>query len=112
MNTLQKLYDSEINWEISTPLDGGIDWQLNDEENDRKAGGWSQTLDGAIRALAQAAREHFPDSVFAKEAPGSTTCSTCLDGGCGEGGSCDGDCGDICAADDSEAARDAKEARA
>jgi len=28
---------------------------------------------------------------------GSTTCTTCLDGGCGEDGSCDGDCGDICA---------------
>jgi uncharacterized membrane protein len=30
---------------------------------------------------------------------GSSTCKTCYDGGCGEDGECDGDCGDPCSSD-------------
>lgn len=67
MNTLQRLYDSEINWEISTFWDGGFIWRLGDEHNGWKASGNTNTLEEAISALAEAARKHFPDSAFAKE---------------------------------------------
>ena len=70
MNTLQKLYDSEINFEISTFWDAGFDWKLGDEMNGYKEvceGGCCDTLETAVIALAIAAVKHFPDSVFAKE---------------------------------------------
>jgi len=67
MDTLQKLYDSEINFEISTFWDAGFDWKLGDEMNGYKDGGQVDSLGDAAIALAIAAVKHFPDSVFAKE---------------------------------------------
>jgi hypothetical protein len=40
---------------------------------------------------------HTFDPVTLQLPRGSTTCKMCYDGGCGEDGCCDGDCGDICA---------------
>ena len=65
MNILQELYNSEINWKISTFWDGGFDWWLGDEMNGFKAEGGADTLEEAVAALEQAALEHFPNSVFA-----------------------------------------------
>ncbi|KKM20979.1 hypothetical protein LCGC14_1640020 [marine sediment metagenome] len=67
MDTLQKLYDSEINFEISTFWDAGFEWQLGDEMNGWKAEGTADSLEEAAKDLAIAARKHFPDSTFAKE---------------------------------------------
>lgn len=86
MNTLQQLHDSRINWDICSVWahDEGFSWFLGDDLNGFSDSGDAKTLEEAIAALAEAAREHFPDSVFAKETPGSTTCSTCIDGDCGD----------------------------
>ena len=67
MEILQKLYDSEINFEIFTFWDAGFDWKLGDEMNGFKDGGCCDTLETAVIALAIAAVKHFPDSTFAKE---------------------------------------------
>ena len=66
METLQSLYNSEINFSISTFWDGGFDWKLGDEMNGFKATGTSDTLSKAIQELDQAARIHYPDSDYAK----------------------------------------------
>ena len=65
MDILQELYDSEINFHLSTLWDGGFDWRLGDEMNGFKASGCGLTLDDALDALVQATLEHYPDSVFA-----------------------------------------------
>ena len=67
MKMLQKLYDSEINFEISTFWDAGFDWKLGDEMNGWKDGGNADTLDLAVQDLRAAAIKHFPGSVFARK---------------------------------------------
>ena len=64
--TLQALYDSEINFSISTFWDGGFDWKLGDEMNGYKANGTSEQIDEAIWSLAMAAKEHYPNSEFVR----------------------------------------------
>lgn len=66
LDDLQKLYDSEINFEISTFWDGGFDWRLGDTMNGYVAEGIERTIAGAVKALADAAVANFPDSAFAK----------------------------------------------
>ena len=61
---LQELYDSEINFKISTFWDAGFDWQLGDEMNGWKANGIANTFAGAAIALESAALLYFPDSSF------------------------------------------------
>lgn len=65
-STLQALYDSEINWSISTFWDGGFDWKLGDEMNGWKADGTADTFRGAVTAVAEAAVRYYPNSVFAR----------------------------------------------
>jgi hypothetical protein len=65
---LQKLYDSEINFSISTFWDGGFDWKLGDEMNGFREEGGADTFDEAVADLVKAALKHFPDSVFAHQA--------------------------------------------
>lgn len=65
IDTLQDLYNSEINFCLSSFWDGGFDWRLGDEMNGFKASGCSLTLDDALEDLASAALDHYPDSVFA-----------------------------------------------
>lgn len=68
MNVLQALYNSEINFELSTFWDGGFEWKLGDAVNGFKESGTAETLIGAEVALAEAALRHYPDSIFAKAA--------------------------------------------
>ena len=64
----QRLYDSEINFSISTFWDGGFDWKLGDSLNGIKATGCSSTFAEAEREIEAAALKHFPKSVFATDA--------------------------------------------
>ena len=64
--TLQALYDSEINFEISTFWDAGFDWKLGDEMNGWKDDGHAGTLGLAVQDLKAAAIKHFPNSTFSK----------------------------------------------
>lgn len=57
---LQRLYDSEINFELRTFWDGGFDWKLGDHSNGFKAKGNADTFDEAVADLAKAAVEHYP----------------------------------------------------
>jgi len=66
MRRLEKLYDSEINFSISTFWDAGFYWKLGDEANGFKAEGNTYCLEDAIGALHEAAMEHYPDSVYAR----------------------------------------------
>lgn len=68
MDTLQKLYDSEINFAIiSCFWDGGFTAKLGDELNGFI---WEQdeltTLDLAVDALVKAVLDAYPESAFAK----------------------------------------------
>ena len=64
MSVFQELYDSEINFVVSTFWDAGFDWKLGDEMNGFKAGGCCHTMADVEKQLAKAAVEHFPRSVF------------------------------------------------
>lgn len=66
LSDLQKLYDSEINFEITTFWDGGFDWKLGDSMNGFVAEGKQKSIAAAVGALLNAARAKFPDSTFAK----------------------------------------------
>ena len=65
MHALQKLYDSEINFEISVFFDAGFEWRLGDGMNGYKAEGNSATFAAAVDDLCDAARSHYPESAFA-----------------------------------------------
>jgi hypothetical protein len=62
--TLQRMYDSEINFSISTFWDGGFDWKLGDEQNGFVKEGSTFTFGEAVECLANAAHTHYQDSVF------------------------------------------------
>ncbi len=71
---LQDLYNSEINFEISTQWDGGFDAKLGDPLNGFKAEGQYRTYVEAVEQLRDWAIDHFPDSEFAgKYCPGGRT---------------------------------------
>ena len=63
---LQALYQSEINFELSTFYDAGFDWKLGDYMNGYKAEGNARDVEGAVTALRDAAVHHYPDSDFAR----------------------------------------------
>jgi hypothetical protein len=63
---LQRLYESEINAEISWQWDGGVDWRLGDDQNGWKAGGGAATIELAVLELAKMAAERYEESEFAK----------------------------------------------
>lgn len=62
---LQRLYDSEINFSLSTYWDGGFDWMLG-LECEKKAEGNSKTMSEAVQNLVAAALLYYPNSTFAK----------------------------------------------
>lgn len=64
--TLQALYDSEINFEISTFWDGGFEWKLGDHMNGYEAEGWAKTMADALDQMIRAAIEKWPESLFAR----------------------------------------------
>ncbi len=61
MNTLQELYDSEINFKLFTFWDGGFYWKLGDHSNGHSAEGSADSIEAAVQQLANAAREKYPD---------------------------------------------------
>ena len=76
MDILQALYDSEINFSLTTFWDGGFDAKLGDDMNGYV---WEDSFDTAAEAIAglgKAAREKYPDSTFAKSRSGSMTAPT------------------------------------
>ena len=64
MNTLQQIYDSEINFELRSHWGTGFEWKLGDHLNGYHASGHADSVKGAAEALAKAACEHFPTSTF------------------------------------------------
>ena len=65
-DTLQQLYDSEINFELSSFWDGGFIWRLGDSANGYPAVGRAGSVSDAVAQLQAAALIHFPQSEFAK----------------------------------------------
>ncbi|MCK4252713.1 hypothetical protein KAX97_14795, partial [candidate division WOR-3 bacterium] len=65
---IRMLYESEINFVISTFWDAGYDAKLGDEMNGFvvESSGFS-TFEEAIEWLVQEAVKHYPKSVFAKQ---------------------------------------------
>jgi hypothetical protein len=63
---LDRLYDSEINFEISAFWDNGIDVKLGDEMNGYAAESSVRTSEEAAAWLDEQARSHFPKSKYAR----------------------------------------------
>ena len=64
MDQLQALYDSEINFQISSFYDEGFQWKLGDEMNGFKAQGKARTIKIAVLDLVNAALRVYPKSEF------------------------------------------------
>jgi hypothetical protein len=67
MSTLQRLYDSEINFEVSGFYDAGFDVRLGDALNGFLAEGKVETWAEVEAWLRDQALAHFPDSKFAQD---------------------------------------------
>jgi hypothetical protein len=67
MSILQRLYDSEINFEVSAFYDAGFDVRLGDALNGFLAEGKVKTWAEAEAWLRDQAMAHFPDSKFAQD---------------------------------------------
>jgi hypothetical protein len=68
MSILQRLYDSEINFEVSSFYDAGFDVRLGDALNGFLAQGKVETWAEVETWLRDQALTHYPDSEFAKSA--------------------------------------------
>lgn len=64
--TLQALYDSEINFRIECFWDAGFNWSLGTEYAGFETCGTENTYAEAVSALAAAAVDRYPRSKFAK----------------------------------------------
>jgi len=67
MSVLQRLYDSEINFQISTFWDAGFDVYLGNNYGGFLAEENFRTFDEATAWLGEAAIKHYPNSKFARE---------------------------------------------
>ena len=67
VSVFQRLYDSEINFEVSSFWDGGFDVRLGDTMNGFRERGKAQTWSQVAEWLRTAALKHYPDSAFAKQ---------------------------------------------
>jgi hypothetical protein len=67
LSILQRLYDSEINFEVSGFYDAGFDVRLGDHLNGFVAKGKVETWTEAEAWLRDQALAHFPDSKFAQD---------------------------------------------
>ena len=63
---LQDLYDSEINFSITTFWDSGFQVKLGDELNGFVASGCAMEFSNVVEWLLVRAVEKYPDSTFAK----------------------------------------------
>lgn len=66
LTIFQELYDSEINFEISTFWDGGFTAKLGDEQNGFKAERICKSMMEAAEFLEREALIYFPHSIFAE----------------------------------------------
>ena len=66
MSILQRLYDSEINFEVSGFYDAGFDVRLGDHLNGFLAEGKVETWAEVEAWLRDQVLAHFPDSKFAQ----------------------------------------------
>jgi hypothetical protein len=62
---LQRLYDAEINFTVSTLWDCGFSWKLGDELNGYVAEGRAASFAEAVAEIERASLGHIPDSQFA-----------------------------------------------
>lgn len=69
MEILQALLDSEIPFELDAQIMGCVRARLGYNMNGFVATHWADTMADAVAWLADAAREHFPDSAFSKARP-------------------------------------------
>ncbi len=67
MDILQRLYDSEINFQIETFWDSGFTVRLGDSLNGIKAEESVGTMEEALIWLHQQAIKYFPDSRYVKD---------------------------------------------
>jgi hypothetical protein len=67
MSIFQRLYDSEINFEVSGFYDAGFDVRLGDALNGFLVEGKVKTWDEVEAWLREQALAHFPDSKFAQD---------------------------------------------
>jgi hypothetical protein len=67
MSILQRLYDSEINFEVSGFYDAGFDVRLGDHLNGFLVKDKVETWAEAEIWLREQALAHFPDSKFAQD---------------------------------------------
>jgi len=67
MSILQRLYDSEINFEVSGFYDAGFDVRLGDALNGFLADGKVETWAEAETWLRDKSLKHFPESKFAQD---------------------------------------------
>jgi hypothetical protein len=67
MSVFQRLYDSEINFEVSGFYDAGFDVRLGDALNGFLSAGRVETWGDAEAWLREQALAHFPDSKFAQD---------------------------------------------
>jgi hypothetical protein len=65
MSILQRLYDSEINFEVSGFYDAGFDVRLGDALNGFVEQGKADTWEQVEAWLRDQALAHYPDSKFA-----------------------------------------------
>lgn len=67
---LKKIYDSEINIEISCFWDSGWQVRIGDSINGYKYPDWDCCeLDEVIPALQELIKKHYPESEYAKSLP-------------------------------------------
>ena len=67
MSILQRLYDSENNFEVSGFYDAGFDVRLGDHLNGFLVKGRVEAWTDAEAWLREQALAHFPDSKFAQD---------------------------------------------
>lgn len=67
INELQKIYNSEINFSISTFWDGGFDVSLGDEINGFEESYNFDRIEDAIKWLIHKVFQYYPNSEYCKE---------------------------------------------
>ena len=67
-SALQRLYQSEINFALSTFWDCGFRWWLGDGLNGYVDAGEAESFADAVDGIVRAAIRHYPDSDFARTA--------------------------------------------
>jgi hypothetical protein len=67
MNIFQRLYDSEINFEVTGFYDAGFNVRLGDGLNGFVERGKAETWEQVEAWLRDQALAHFPDSKFAQD---------------------------------------------